>query len=85
MGPKVPVEMSPARRWAPVWQKANLRDVSPSNHCVSGKRCRSAAISSKSTGSAAIVAVTDPVVCGGGRDKNQQRHSSSQVDTTTVH
>ncbi len=58
----LPVEMSPARHWAPVWRNANLRDVPPSKCCVSGQRLCSAAISSKSTGSAAAVAATVPVV-----------------------
>ncbi len=66
MGRKVP---SPARRWAPVWRKANLKDVPPSNRCVSGQWCCLVAISSKSTGSVAIVVATDPVACGVGQDK----------------
>ncbi len=69
MGRKVLVETSPARHWEPVWRKANLRDVSPSNRCVSGQRCCLAAISSKPTGSAAGVAATDPAECGAGWDK----------------
>ncbi len=53
IGRKLPVETSLARRWAPVWRKANLRDVPPSKRCVSGQRFCSVARSSKSTGSAA--------------------------------
>ncbi len=30
IGRKMPLETSPDRRWAPVWRKANLRDVPPS-------------------------------------------------------
>jgi hypothetical protein len=52
-----------------VGRKANLRDVSPSKRCVSGQQFCSAAISLKSTGSAAAVAATVPVERGGGRDK----------------
>ncbi len=40
-----------------------------SKRCVSGQRFCSAAISSKSTGSAVTVAATVPVEGGGGRDK----------------
>ncbi len=49
---------------APVWRNANLRDVPPSKRRFSGQRFCSAAISSKSTGSAAAVVATVPV--GGG-------------------
>ncbi len=70
---KLPVETSPARRWAPVWWKANLRDVQPSKRCVSGQRLCLAAISSKSTGSAANLAVTDPVAVWFGRDKKSAK------------
>ncbi len=66
---KLPVETSPARCWAPVWRKANFREVPLSKHCVSGQLFCSAAISLKSTGSAANVAATDPVVVWFGRDK----------------
>ncbi len=69
MGRNVLVETSPARHWAPVWQKAIFRDVPLSNRCVSGQRCCSVAISSKSTGYAADVAATDPMACEVGRDK----------------
>jgi hypothetical protein len=62
IGQKLPVETSPTRRRVPVWQKANLKDMLPSKRCVSGQRFCLAAISSKSTGSAADVAATDPVV-----------------------
>jgi hypothetical protein len=48
---------------------ANLRDVPPSKHCVSGQQFCLAAISSKSTGPAADVAATDPAVVWFGRDK----------------
>jgi hypothetical protein len=65
----LPVETSPARRWAPLWRKANMRDVPPSKRCLSGQGFCSTAISSKSTGSAADVSVTDPVVVWFGRDK----------------
>jgi hypothetical protein len=53
----------------PVWRKANLSDVLPSKRCVSRQWFCSAAISSKSTGSATDVAATDPVVVWFGRDK----------------
>ncbi len=69
MGRNVLVETSPVRHWAPVWQKAIFRDALPSNRCISGQLCCSVAISSKSTGSAADVAASDPVACGAGRDK----------------
>ncbi len=37
-------ETSPARRLAPVWRKANLRDVPPRKCCLSGQRFCSVAI-----------------------------------------
>jgi hypothetical protein len=63
------VETSPARHYAPVWRKANLRDVLPSKRSISGQRFCLAGISSKSTGSTADVAATDSVVVWFGRDK----------------
>ncbi len=68
----------------PVWRKANLRDVPPSKRCVAAQRFCSAAISSKSTGSAAAVAATVPVGCGG-QGKKQQQHFSNLGDTEAVH
>ncbi len=49
--------------------EANLRDVPPSKCCVFGQQLCSAAISLKSTGSAANAAATDPVVVWFWRDK----------------
>jgi hypothetical protein len=49
--------------------KAKLRDVPPSERCISGQRFCLAGISSKSTGSTADVAATDSVVVWFGRDK----------------
>jgi hypothetical protein len=69
IGRKLLVETSPARHWAPVWWKANLRGVPPSKRCVSRQRFCSAAISSKSTGSATDIVATDPVVVLFGWDK----------------
>jgi hypothetical protein len=68
MGRKVPVETSPARHWAPVLRKANLRDVPPSN-LLCGQQCFSVAISLNSTGSAPVAVAIDQVACGAGRDK----------------
>jgi hypothetical protein len=49
--------------------ESQFRGVPPSKRCVSGQRFCSAAISSKSTGSATDVAATDPAVVMFGRDK----------------
>ncbi len=69
IGRKTPVETSAARRWAPVWRKANLRDGPPSKRCLSGQGFCSAAISSRSIGSAAAIAATVSVDFGRGRDR----------------
>jgi hypothetical protein len=64
--------------------KANCSDVPPRNCCISGQLCCSAAISSKSSGSAADMAAIDPVVVWFGGTKNQQQHFSNRVNTTTA-
>ncbi len=46
-----------------------MRDVPPSKHCVSWKQFCLEAISSKSSGSAANMATTDPAAVWIGRDK----------------
>jgi hypothetical protein len=50
-----------------VWDRRMA--MPPSKHCVSGQRFCSAAISSKSTGSAADATATAPMVVWFGRDK----------------
>jgi hypothetical protein len=85
MGQKVPEETSPAWHWAPVWLKTNLRDVPPSNCCVSRQRCCSAAITSKFTVSAAVAAATDPVAFGAGQDKKSATTFFKPGNTTTVY
>jgi hypothetical protein len=54
------------------WAKiacGNFRDVPPSKRCIFGQRFCLAAISSKSIGSAADMAATDPAVVWFGLDK----------------
>jgi hypothetical protein len=49
--------------------ESQFNNVPPSKRCVNGQRYCSAAICSKSTGSAADAAATDPVLVWFGRDK----------------
>jgi hypothetical protein len=85
IGWKLPVETSLARRWVPVWRKANLRDVQPSKCCVSGQRFCSAAISSKSTGSDTNMAATDPVAVWFGQDKKLAMTFFNRVNKIFTH
>jgi hypothetical protein len=68
-----------------IWQKVNLRDAPPSKRFVSGQWFCSAAISSKSTGSAAAVAPTVPVEGGVVETENPQQHFSNQANIIAVH
>ncbi len=54
----MPVETSAARRWAPAGRKASWRDELLSKRCVSAQWFCSAAIASKSIGSATAKAAT---------------------------
>jgi hypothetical protein len=63
--------------------ESQFKRCSPSKRCVSGQWFCLAAISSKSTGSAAAVAATVPA--GGGVVGTKKRHFSNQVNTKAVH
>jgi hypothetical protein len=85
IGQKTPVETLPARRWAPAWQKASLRDELPSKRCISVQRFCLAAIASKSTGSAAteVATVSADFGRGGKGETENQRHRFSNLAVTT--
>jgi hypothetical protein len=87
MGWKTPIETSRTRRRAPACRNAILRDEPLSKRCVSAQRFCSAAMASKSTGSATDVAATVPDGFGEGvsRTKNRQHHFSNWADLTSAH
>ncbi len=84
MGQKTPVETLPARRWVPTLRKASWRDEPPSNRCLSVQRFCSAAIASKSTGSAPAEAVNVSADSRGGVGKARQKIGNNVFQTWQI-
>ncbi len=81
IGWKLPVGTSPARHWAPVWRKANLRDAPPSKLCISGNSFARRPFLWNPLGPPLTWRQLTQRLFGLGGTKNRQWHFSNQVNT----